>query len=458
MVFTPKIIPHLDLKEVYGEWQKYIHRPPTLHSRSVTSSLTSSSDEPFIFDLPGKGQEALVLPEWNRVVTIVNEDKGFGGKALVYDFETGKLIYTFDCKNNIMTIYRHGNILFVQPDNAWQIQAWDLTTGKPFELSENWKRVDQICFSDQFIVHNHFKGSIDIHVSKDAQQPLVLHISDPITLKPLQSLQTGLFNIYDMLIVNGQLYVLGSDDNPTVMADFSDNSGCLMRYDSPEKENPDKLKVSFRYDYNGGYRHVLKNHQGTIFNTAWSPSVTTLWNADTLNSQLEKPNKGGSMTAKLGNIAVIIDDNEMAICRQEQDKFNIVKTIEWDKNEPGSSIEIFNFSNGKFSAEGYESGIVRIRNLDTFGIQMELTPPQNMQEVLYTQFVKDKLLVHYNKPSTEGTLAVLWDLQTQTPSLLITRAALKGRDYQSQYDTVHIVDNHILLRSEDQFMFYKGVI
>lgn len=448
---NPHINRHLH-HDIHGEWKKRVHTSSKIHNGS--GNISEKTAEPFTFDLPGKGNGALIIEEKNWVATIVN-DENFVGKALIYDLGTGKPVHEFKFNNNIMDIFRHGDILFVKPFNGWNIKAWNLTTGQPLELPETWKGVDHICFSDHYIVHNNYTNwSL---VSTEAQQPIVLQISDPKTLKPIAAFKTGVFEIRDMVIDNDQLYLCGIDENSTTVTDYESRSGCLTRYDNILDQNCDRHKVSFRYDYNGGYEHSLNVQKGTVFNSAWAPSVTTLWDAATLHPLLEKKVKGGAMTAVLDNAAVIIDDAEMAICRKEGDRFSIVKTIEWDKKESANCIEIFNFF-GKFSAEGYPSGIVRVRNFENYGLHMELKPPRNMRDVLHTQFINDKLLVQYNNPSDDGTFAIVWDLKTQAPSLFITRDALKGKDYKSQEASIHIYGNDIVVRSEGEFMVYKGVI
>ncbi len=444
----------------YPRIQLDVHHNPPLHLKlKGVTAAEQPHTEPFIFDLPAKASGAYLIQDAREVVITFNDDSKIRGKALVYDYESGELKHTFECGNQIMDLKVHRDILFVQMYNAWGILAWNWKTGEKVDLPKTWNRIDRMCFSEAFTAHDNFKDPIK---SVDKQKPIELIISDSKTLQPINTLSTSLFSIYDTAIKGNSLYVLGVDENASFSNDSFLQSACVIKYDNPTDPNPQKRKISLAYDVNLLATKALKMQQGALFNNKWYPSTNYIWNAETLQPMLIRKTAGDkenacALTQVSQDTAVVLDAKEMEIYKKEHNTFVSKKHIPWEDKDPGTSLELFPFAGQEVIAEGYTSGLIRIRHAEDFNVLLELHPPENMSGVLHTAFHQDYLLAHYLTPSKEGTLAILWDLNTQKPHLLITREALKNRDYQSYNDNIHIVNNDIFVRSENQVMIYKGV-
>lgn len=440
------------------------HNPPRV--LKGVSSKHSANPTPFVFDLPEKGLGSLILPDAEEVAIPINIDPVINNgpyqppkwKVLVYHYETGEKKHTFEGIGQILNIKAHQDILFVQLQ-TWQVYAWNWKLGTRVELPDLWDRTYEMSFSEKFTAHTSMK---ERQTALGKQKPLEIIISDSKTYKCEKILKTNFFSIHDMAIRENSLYVLGVDDNCSYVRN-NFNGACIVKYDNPLSQEPERRKISLVYNVNAVACRAFKLDYGTIFNSKWYAQTNYIWDSNTLRPLLkrESPNmsdNASTLTKVFGDTAVVFDDKGIEIYKKSSNQFSSVKQIEWNTHEAGSSVEIFNFSNETVIAEGYAHGMIRIRNAQTFNIMCELPPPENMVYVLHTKFHKDKLLAHYYLASTEGTIAVLWDLNLQKPALLITRDALKNKNYKSDSDNIHIINEDIFVRSENQVMVYKGAL
>lgn len=439
------------------------HNPPLALRLNGAAVAKSFNPEPRVIDIHANGEfnDCLIIQEGKEFAIPVNDfDLTHTGKVFIYNYETGELKFTFQCDNCIMNLKVNHDILFVQVYNAWKIRAWNWKTGKEVELPKQWNKIDQMSIGENFTAHNNFNDSI---LPLEKQKPIDLYISDPETLKPKQIIKTNLFGIYDMAIKNNSLYVLGIDGNSSYSWDSVIHSGCIMKYENPLDEEPISRKISISYDVNLLAYRTLKMDKGSLYNSKWYPSTNYVFDAESLtplmSRKTEKSDKYScALTKVLNDTAVVFDDIGMEIYRKAQTNFESVKKIEWGHNDPGTSIEIFKFLDETVITEGYKSGLVRIRDPETFKVKIEFTPPQNMSCVVQTKFHNNKLLVHYSNPSLEGTLAILYDLLTQKPLLYITVDALKNSKDTTSNSNVHFVNNDIFVRCKNQVLIYSGVL
>lgn len=423
----------------------------TLRGKSVETT------DPVSFKLPGKGCQALISPENDQLVVAINDEDAY--QVVVCNYETGKLAHTFKCGNYIWDFNVKDDTLFVKLANAWHILAWDLKTGNPVNLPEDWKSVDKMYFGEKLIAHNNFG---DPNASKVVNRPISIIISEPHTFKALNTIDTGFFNIFDMAIQDNKLWVLGIDENCTYSRsrDYV-NYASVIRYDNPLDPNCDKRKATFVYDVNRLATNVLKIEHGTLYNSTWFPSMNYLWDINTLSPMFEtksiKNNTNNSvLTQVMDDIAVIFDDKGMQFLQKKENQFLPVKSIEWEKNESGTSLELFKYENTSILAEGCNNGIVRLRDLQTYQVTCVLNPPENMESVAHTKYQNNKLLTHYAQPSSEGTVAIIWDLHQQKELLKIKIEDLP-KDYNSYTDNFFIINEDLVVRCNDQVKVYKGV-
>lgn len=440
--------------------QKF-HTITKAEKKQVVSPANIPSPEPIIVSLPGTSSGTLIISETNHAAIVINDTNlPFKGKVVVCNYETGNIDYTFELDRMIMNLKHHRDILFVQRYNGLKIQAWNLKIGKEVMLPSTWDRVDGLCVGEMFLAHNNFVNQTR---SIDQYKPITLIISDPKTLACVNTIQTSFSSfIYGMTIQEDNLFVYGPEENSSYDKDYNGSWSALACYQRPFENIPKIRKATYFDDGNGIIPDSLKTCDATVYKTRSFTSVNTFWDTDTLNEVMtektEKHKDDSVLSAILEDWAVVFTPTGMEIKLKKDNQFTTVKSIEWNENDSGSCLELFRFNNAIIAVEGYSSGIVRIRNVDTANVIMEFSPPESMQNVKCTQVHNNKLLVQYIKPSKEeGTLAIVWNLDQQKPDLFIRREALKGKDYDASLDEMHIIGDDIFVTSQDQALIYKNV-
>lgn len=460
----------------------------TAASTASTAPATPSQQiKPVITTLPANGSKATIL-DYTTIAIFIEANK----EIQVWDFQQSKLTFPFKCDYPVKKLYGF-NRLFAQFEGDPQVKAWELYAGKPEDLPETWKKVDFLSFGRDFVCHS-------VPQEKE-NQPITLHVSSPYTLQLKHTISTEFFKIHSIVESARKIYMTGLDSNPKSHA--TPKSGFMIGLEGIGGKKIEWYKRTFTLDSTETPCDALKVEQGFIYNTKWTPALNYVWDegayAPVLARKAVKAADQATLTCVLGYTIAIADSKEIAIykvvgeagrgrydrpefyqyMREEQitsvtgtKVVSPPKSIEIPQGNSLNCLHLFNTDDDPGTAEGeclmvegYANGLVKVRSLEDFRVKMEFQPPQDMKKVIscQTYFTSNKLLVHYGSPSSEGTLAIVWDLKEQKPFLLVTRDALKNRKYDSSQDLVKLYDSsyadqgNLVVQSEDQILYYEGI-
>lgn len=454
------------LKGVYGAIA-------TAASTYFTTTLTTNATAPKSFNFPSTPDIVKMFSSSKLIAAYFASSN----EIQIYKYPEGKLEHTIKCPSGVSKMQLKRGKLFVQFDNDQQIMAWDLQNNAPIKLPDTWKRVTNLYFGRSFIAHS--------NLETEPNKTISLIISNSDTYEPIRTISTDYFKIFDIVEKSEKLFVTGIESNPCTNGV---QNGFLMMYEhvASKDKKPEVYKKNFDVDSNNTYSKVLKIKQSFIYNSKWQSTNNCVWDANTMDTVLARETVQGkntpALTAILGYTIVTADQKEIAIYRVDGEldrpfggqgrlkelyfeihgktrELGKAHIIPCQKSDPVTSIHLFKFIQETVLAEGYTSGKVIIRNLDTLSKIMEFSPPGNMKTVcgIKTYYDSDKLLVHFGNASTDGTIAVMWDLTTQKPVLNITRDS-KG-NYDSTQDIVKIeYPGTIVVVSGNEVKSYADVV
>lgn len=399
--------------------------------------------------------------------------------VLIYNYETGQLMHTFTGKSYVTNLYERDGKLWIQYN--WDpIKVYDIQSGQEMPLPNTWKKISRMCMSADFFVH---VNQVEHADGKEAYIPLDLHISDPLNHKTLKVISLDYTDIQAMKIHAEKLFVMALDSQHSVEACEPNTwvkTAALMIYDQPHKSDK-KWKVSFTWDVNAYMPPYLNVHRDVVYSRIWSPTVTCLWDINTLETVLAKKKEKDtdSLVEMMDDYAVYADSREISIYKIQGvvEVGGMVRLVPKDlpilqhtgtKNfellhkihcsvDKVLYIKLFHFQKTPMLAEGYPNGKVIIRSLEKGHIVMKLVPPENLLDSDYLEFFQDKLLVRYSIPWQKDILAIIWDLHQQAPVQWITRTGIKDT-LVAQKDVIQIHQNDLLALSHNQFICYKNVL
>lgn len=448
---------------------------------SVTSSKTlptpTTSREsidlitPVVTLLPGIGTHACTTSS-NRIALYVEALH----EIQLYDFTSGALEKSFPCHHPVKNIYINNSHLIVHFKHDNSMQIWDCFRGLSVSVPDTWKKVSSIFFLYPYCIH--------VESEKLENRTLSLIISNSENYDYIQTIQTNAFKIHHLLIDRGILYVCGLSTNPNSQ---STQKGMLMAIEGLGKPNYKSYKQTF--DYNASLTSdTLKIDQGFVYLPRHGHPVSCVWDSKTYSTVLAKEANGGSFIANIGYTLVTADSKEIAIYNVEEEddsmyactgmyvkkelfvkqtdqtkRLGEAKIIELSKNNPLTALHVFKQKHRgvpcKWMAEGYQNGVVHIRNLENCAKIMEFQPLSNMGKVVSctTYFDSNKVLVQYGSSSEEGCCAIVWDLIQQTPHLYIGCKALKNKEINDEV-VIKFLYGSIVLQYGNEIVYYKDAM
>ncbi len=463
-------------------WTKTADPITTTSTMTSTSTATSKEVAPIITNMSGKGSKTIILDEF-YLATYIETAK----EIHVYAYTEGKLTYSIPCDHPVKKLYSDSGSrrLYAQFEDNPQVKAWTDYNGNPIELPELWKRIDNLSIGRNFIFHS--------EPLTGENRPLKVSISDRSSLQLKHTISTEFFKIFDMVENQTRLFVTGIDSNPNNK--MIPKNGMLMIYEGLLTNKIVWYKKTYPYDSNTTLNETLNVEQGFVYNSKATPSNINIWDANTyapvLARKADKDQNQPTLTSLVGYQLAVADSKSIAIYRvdgecqdcdpgffldpkelpvSQTDGTKILsqpRILEISKDNPLTALCLFNNDDylGSNKArylmvEGYANGLVRIRKLEDLNVMMEFHPPKDMKNVIAceTYYTSNRLLVHYGTPSSDGTLALVWDFSQHTPVQAITREALKDRHYDSSQDTVKVFyPNSVVVQSEDQILYYKRI-
>lgn len=437
--------------------------PPVIAARTIETPLyaelaQNSPPASFSFDLPKSGMKPVFFPDQKlmaiiaKVPTYTSSGQHLGDedrKVLIYNYESGIALFEFETQHGIWSLFAIDCTLYI---NANTLQAFNVSAFVWVDLKYSPNISPRtLCIGDHFAAYLNYPQMTE---GKDQQARYQICIADPKNLEPKKILPSD--SALEMLIDGEDLYILGSENTSSYDGRYG-NAGYLIKYENPQKSAESPLKVNFECSHRLNTELTLSVTNDVVYIPTWTTNSKILWEAKTLNAIYEKKSegRGNVMTRIMNNSCVICDSKSMDFLYKKEGQFIEVKQIECDQNDPATYL---NFLSIDSLIEGYSSGIIRIRNLADYKINKEFRPPEDMTGILSTTVVKDKLIAHYKNPSREGNLFVIWDLQTQQPTMMMGSDAIKNKNYESQIDDFAVVGQDIVVRIENRAFLYKGVL
>lgn len=438
--------------------------------------------EPVITNLPDKGTKTLILDSF-YIATYIESLK----EIQVYNYVEGKLKYSIPCEHPVKKLHMDPGTqrFYAQFEGDTQVKAWNIYHGNPIEVPETWKKIDKFSIGRYFIFTSEPLAG--------ENRPIRMNVFDVNELNLKHTISTEFFKIHDMVENTDRLFITGIDSNPNNKAIAK--NGMLSVYTGLSNKDVTWYKKTYPYDSDVVPEDVLNVSQGFVYNNTSTTSLTTVWDANTYSGVLArkavKDQDKPCFTSSLGYTIATSDSKQISIYRvdgevegcysgalmnlkeiqiEQKDGTKLLgkaRTIEITQDNPLTTLLLFN--NGDYLVtpksmyllvEGYANGLVRVRKLDDLSIWREFHPLENMKNVISCQnyYSSGRLLVHYGTPSSDGTLALVWDLTTQTPVQAVTREALKDRPYDSSQDIVMpYYSSNLVVQSENQVLYYKDV-